>query len=99
MMTDTEVSAMKVLGSAWPGHFNKTVAETMHANIEKVGLPHVERGRPGARQSGAARDEGAGDRPGDEDQPAARPRSRSPTRRSAAAAPTTSATSRGTCRR
>jgi len=21
------------------GHFNKTVAETMHANIEKVGLP------------------------------------------------------------
>ena len=30
---------MKVLGSAWPGHFNKTVAETMHANIEKVGLP------------------------------------------------------------
>jgi aminobenzoyl-glutamate utilization protein B len=38
MMTDTEVS-MKVLGSAWPGHFNKPVAETMHANIEKVGLP------------------------------------------------------------
>src|SRR4051812_31891452 len=31
MMTDTEVSAMKVLGSAWPGHFNKTVAETMRA--------------------------------------------------------------------
>src|SRR4051812_22902720 len=38
MMTDTEVS-MQVLGSAWPGHFNKTVAETMHDNIEKVGLP------------------------------------------------------------
>jgi aminobenzoyl-glutamate utilization protein B len=38
MMTDTEYT-MKVLGSAWPGHFNKTVAETMHANIEKVGLP------------------------------------------------------------
>jgi aminobenzoyl-glutamate utilization protein B len=38
MMTDTEVS-MKVLGSAWPGHFNKTIAETMYANIEKVGLP------------------------------------------------------------
>src|SRR5689334_2791660 len=38
MMTDTEVS-MKVLGSAWPGHFNKTIAEVMHANIEKVGLP------------------------------------------------------------
>ena len=39
MMTDTELSAMKVLGSAWPGHFNKTVAETMYANIQKVGLP------------------------------------------------------------
>jgi aminobenzoyl-glutamate utilization protein B len=39
MMTDTEVSSMRVLGSAWPGHFNKTVAETMYANIQKVGLP------------------------------------------------------------
>jgi aminobenzoyl-glutamate utilization protein B len=39
MMTDTEMSSMKVLGSAWPGHFNKTIAETMYANIEKVGLP------------------------------------------------------------
>jgi aminobenzoyl-glutamate utilization protein B len=39
MMTDTEVASMRVLGSAWPGHFNKTIAEVMHANIEKVGLP------------------------------------------------------------
>src|SRR5256885_2997461 len=38
MMTNTEMS-MRVLGSAWPGHFNKTVAETMHANIDAVGLP------------------------------------------------------------
>ena len=38
LMTDTEVSS-RVLGSAWPGHFNKTIAETMQANIEKVGLP------------------------------------------------------------
>ena len=38
MMTDTEYT-MRVLGSAWPGHFNKTVAETMYANIERVGLP------------------------------------------------------------
>jgi aminobenzoyl-glutamate utilization protein B len=38
LMTDTEVSS-QVLGSAWPGHFNKTIAETMNANIEKVGLP------------------------------------------------------------
>jgi aminobenzoyl-glutamate utilization protein B len=38
MMTDTEVTS-RLLGSAWPAHMNKTVAETMHANIEKVGLP------------------------------------------------------------
>jgi aminobenzoyl-glutamate utilization protein B len=38
MMTDTEVTST-VLGSAWPGHFNRTIAETMNANIEKVGLP------------------------------------------------------------
>ncbi len=38
MMTDTEVS-MRILGSAWPGHFNKTLAETMYANIQTVGLP------------------------------------------------------------
>jgi aminobenzoyl-glutamate utilization protein B len=38
MMTDTQYS-MRVLGSAWPGHFNKTIAETMYANIEAVGLP------------------------------------------------------------
>ncbi len=38
MMTDTEVTS-RLLGSAWSGHFNKTIAEVMHANIEKVGLP------------------------------------------------------------
>jgi aminobenzoyl-glutamate utilization protein B len=38
MMTDTQVS-MRVLGSAWPQHMNKTVAETMYANIVTVGLP------------------------------------------------------------
>ena len=38
MMTDTEVS-MRVLGSAWPTHMNKTVAETMYENIKTVGLP------------------------------------------------------------
>ena len=39
MMTDTECRPRSVLGSAWPAHFNKPVAETMYANIEKVGLP------------------------------------------------------------
>jgi aminobenzoyl-glutamate utilization protein B len=38
MMTDTEVS-MRVLGSAWPQHMNKVVAETMFENIKAVGLP------------------------------------------------------------
>jgi aminobenzoyl-glutamate utilization protein B len=38
MMTDTEVS-MRILGAAWPQHMNKTVAETMYANILSVGLP------------------------------------------------------------
>src|ERR1700681_3773866 len=38
MMTDTEVTST-VLGSAWPGHFHHTIADVMHANIEKVGLP------------------------------------------------------------
>jgi aminobenzoyl-glutamate utilization protein B len=38
MMTNTTFTT-RVLGSAWPGHMNKTVAETMHANIEAVGLP------------------------------------------------------------
>jgi len=38
MMTDTDVT-MRVLGSAWPQHMNKTVAETMYENIKAVGLP------------------------------------------------------------
>jgi len=38
LMTGTEMTS-KILGAAWPRHFNKVIAETMHANIEKVGLP------------------------------------------------------------
>ncbi|HEU4691707.1 MAG TPA: amidohydrolase [Vicinamibacterales bacterium] len=38
MMTDTAMS-MRVLGSAWPIHTNKALAETMYANIKAVGLP------------------------------------------------------------
>jgi len=38
LMTGTTVSS-KVLGSAWPRHFNKVIAETMYQNIQKVGLP------------------------------------------------------------
>jgi aminobenzoyl-glutamate utilization protein B len=38
LMTNTTVSR-KVLGSAWPRHFNKVIAETMYKNIKEVGLP------------------------------------------------------------
>tara|TARA_R110001606_G_scaffold41488_5_gene112040 strand:- start:79019 stop:80611 length:1593 start_codon:yes stop_codon:yes gene_type:complete len=38
MMTGTTVTR-RVLGSAWPRHFNKVIAETMYENIKKVGLP------------------------------------------------------------
>jgi aminobenzoyl-glutamate utilization protein B len=38
LMTDTTQTS-RLLGSAWPGHFNRPIAEAMHANIVKVGLP------------------------------------------------------------
>ncbi|HKY43282.1 MAG TPA: amidohydrolase [Pyrinomonadaceae bacterium] len=37
-MTGTTVTS-RVLGSAWPQHFNKPVAEAMYENIKQVGLP------------------------------------------------------------
>ena len=39
MMSNTELLPPRVLGSAWPGHFNRAVAEAMNANIQTVGLP------------------------------------------------------------
>jgi aminobenzoyl-glutamate utilization protein B len=38
MMTGTEVS-WRLLSQAWPSHMNKPVAETVFANIKRVGLP------------------------------------------------------------
>ncbi len=38
LMTNTSVTS-RVLGSAWPQHFNRPVAEAMFENIKKVGLP------------------------------------------------------------
>ncbi|WP_035456651.1 amidohydrolase [Algoriphagus terrigena] len=38
LMTGTTMTS-KVVGTAWPRHFNKTIAETMYQNILKVGLP------------------------------------------------------------
>lgn len=38
LMTGTKVNS-EILGTAWPRHFNKVIAETMDANIQSVGLP------------------------------------------------------------
>jgi aminobenzoyl-glutamate utilization protein B len=38
MMTDTTMTE-RVLGAAWPGHFNRPIAEALHANIQRVGMP------------------------------------------------------------
>jgi aminobenzoyl-glutamate utilization protein B len=38
MMTATTVNS-RVLGSAWPGHGNRALAEAMYANIKTVGAP------------------------------------------------------------
>ena len=38
MMTDTEVEH-RILGTAWPRHFNRPIAEAMYRHIQAVGLP------------------------------------------------------------
>jgi aminobenzoyl-glutamate utilization protein B len=38
LMTNTTWSS-RILGTAWPRHFNKTIAETTFENIKRVGLP------------------------------------------------------------
>jgi aminobenzoyl-glutamate utilization protein B len=38
MMTDTTMTE-RVLGAAWPGHYNKPLAEALYANIQAVGMP------------------------------------------------------------
>ncbi|MGH9662616.1 MAG: amidohydrolase [Bryobacteraceae bacterium] len=37
-MTDTKVTE-RVLAATWPGHFNKPIAEALHANVKLVGMP------------------------------------------------------------
>ncbi|HEX9562555.1 MAG TPA: amidohydrolase [Gemmatimonadaceae bacterium] len=39
LMTDTQVDSVNIVGSAWSGHFNRTIAEVTFANIKRVGLP------------------------------------------------------------
>ena len=38
LMTDTTMRS-RVLGSAWPSHMNRPLAETLYTSIQKVGLP------------------------------------------------------------
>lgn len=38
LMTGTTMTS-RILGTAWPRHYNKTIAETMYENIKHVGLP------------------------------------------------------------
>jgi aminobenzoyl-glutamate utilization protein B len=39
MMTGTKLDHVRILGSAWTPHFNRPVAEAMHRNIQRVGMP------------------------------------------------------------
>jgi len=38
-MTSTTLLPPRILGSAWPGHFNRVIADAMYENIKQVGLP------------------------------------------------------------
>lgn len=38
LMTETKATR-RVVGSAWPTHFNKTIAELQQKNLERVGMP------------------------------------------------------------
>jgi len=44
LMAGVDLASVRILGSAWPGHFNKVVAETMYQNIASVGLPTWDEG-------------------------------------------------------
>ena len=103
LMTNTTVTS-RLLGTAWPGHFNAPIAEDMYENMTKVGLPQWseddqtlakalqhELKVPEARPRGE--DSRVSKKPlRRRDDAEAAPRARP------AAAPTTSATSPGWCR-
>lgn len=38
LMTDTKFT-YQILGTAWPGHFNKAIADAFYPNIKRVGMP------------------------------------------------------------
>ena len=39
MMSGTKLTGTRLLGQAWPRHFNRPIAEDMYSNIRMVGLP------------------------------------------------------------
>jgi aminobenzoyl-glutamate utilization protein B len=39
LMSGTTLAPVRMLGSAWPGHFNRVIAEVLYENIKQVGLP------------------------------------------------------------
>jgi aminobenzoyl-glutamate utilization protein B len=39
LMSGTTLAPVRLLGAAWPGHFNRVIAEAMYENIKQVGLP------------------------------------------------------------
>ena len=39
MMTGTRVARSHVLGSAWPQHHNRVIAQTLFSNIQRAGMP------------------------------------------------------------
>src|SRR5256886_2275600 len=39
LATFTTVDTVQVIGSAWRPHFNKPIAEALHANAVRVGMP------------------------------------------------------------
>jgi len=84
MMTDTELHH-ELLGSAWPApHEQDPWPRRCTANIEKVGLPNVDREADQALAKAVQREMKVPEnRPGHENQPDARPRGHFPTRRSA----------------
>jgi aminobenzoyl-glutamate utilization protein B len=39
MATFTKLDTVQIIGSAWRPHFNKPIAQAMHGNAERVGMP------------------------------------------------------------
>jgi aminobenzoyl-glutamate utilization protein B len=39
LMTDTTLHPRRIVGAAWPRHFNRPIARALQANIEAVGVP------------------------------------------------------------